>query len=218
MLAEARGLLARLQRYQIWPKLFILVGPSGVGKTSLCRMAIKTLGNLSYVISATTRARRPGEINGRDYYFLNEAEFLARKARGEFLETTKIYHSYYGILRDEIQRKLQRGKSLIMDLDIRGLVHLKRAYGRQAVGIFILPPSITELQRRYAHRTSAQDEDPQVRLGALQKELRWLERELSRAEPRVDYLLVNKVFKISVQSLIEIIKIEQQRIIGGNRL
>ncbi|MEO0131392.1 MAG: hypothetical protein ABIK73_00400 [candidate division WOR-3 bacterium] len=218
MLAEASRILKELQRLRYWPKLFVLVGPSGVGKTSLCRLAVKTRGNLSYAISATTRAPRPGERDGQDYYFLSLEEFLAKKARGEFIETTRIYNSYYGLLRHELEGKLQKGQSVIMDLDIRGLIHLKAYYRAQAVGIFILPPSIKELHKRYLARREARDENPAVRLYALSAELGWLKQELSRPKPRVDYVLINKELGASVQNLIQLIKHEEQRIIGGGKV
>ncbi|MCS7258372.1 MAG: guanylate kinase [candidate division WOR-3 bacterium] len=215
MLSEETKLLKEILAKAKTPKIFILVGPSGVGKSTLCQLATKKIKNLSYVVSATTRPKRPYEQDGKDYYFMSETDFLAYKAKGEFLETTRIYNSYYGILKSEIHKKLQSKKNLIMDVDIQGLINIKKHYPRNSVGIFILPPSIKELQQRYKMRARAEQEDPAVRLKALAAELSWLKAELYKKNPKVDYILINSKLNESVSKLVAIIKTEQVRITGG---
>ena len=127
-------------------KLLIITAPSGAGKTTIVKHLLKTLSALRFSVSATNRARRPMEINGRDYYFLTTERFLHMVDQGAFLEWEEVYtEQYYGTLRSEVDRILAEGKTVIFDIDVKGALNLKMTYGDQALAVFIQPPSLDEL-------------------------------------------------------------------------
>ncbi len=132
-------------------RLFVVSAPSGAGKTTLCSAARRHLPDLVYSISSTTRAPRPGEQDGRDYFFVTEAQFRDGIEEGKWAEWAKVHGNYYGTSADFIQRHLDAGRDLLMDIDVQGARQILQRYP-MACTIFIMAPSLAELRRRLVAR------------------------------------------------------------------
>ncbi len=141
-------------------KIIVLSAPSGTGKSSIIRrlMDYPEL-NLGFSVSATSRAPRGEEKHGKDYYFISHEEFVSRAANGDFVEWEEVYPgTCYGTLKSEVDRVTDEGRNIIMDIDVKGGLNVKKLYDGQALTIFILPPSKEELERRLRGRaTDAED-------------------------------------------------------------
>jgi guanylate kinase len=172
--------------------LFIISAPSGAGKTTLCKEVIDILPNLRHSVSYTTRAPRPGEVRGRDYFFVSPAEFAGMVAAGEFAEWAEVHGNRYGTAITTLEEYRAQGVDVILDIDCQGARQLKERYG-EGVFIFILPPSFHELRRRLDLRNSDSDEVKDRRIkGAAEeiKESRWY-----------DYIIINDVYSKAVEEL-----------------
>jgi guanylate kinase len=159
--------------------LVVVSGPSGSGKTTLCRAAAD-VEPVYYTVSCTTRAQRPGEVDGRDYFFLSEEDFVARIAAGEFLEHAHVHGRRYGTLKSQVLPMLAEGRDVIMDLDIQGAAQLRscadRDIRRALVDLFIMVDGIEELRARLSGRRSETEEELALRLrNALAEMLHWRE-------------------------------------------
>jgi guanylate kinase len=135
------------------PKLFVVTGPSGAGKGTLIKSLLERRSDLELAVSATTRARRPGEVDGKDYHFLSEDEFLERVERGEFLEHVVYVSGRYGTLRSEIERIFATGRSCVLELETIGAKSVQESWPG-AVTIFVEAPSFEELERRLRERAT----------------------------------------------------------------
>jgi guanylate kinase len=136
------------------PRLFVVTGPSGAGKGTLIRRLVERRRDLAVAVSATTRARRPGEEDGRDYHFLSEAEFERRVEAGDFLEHVDyVSGQRYGTLREEVERILASGRSCVLELETQGAKEVQ-ATTPEATTIFVQPPSFAELERRLRERAT----------------------------------------------------------------
>jgi len=174
----------------------ILSAPSGGGKTSIARELLAAREDLGYSVSCTTRTPRPGEMDGRDYFFLSRAEFARRRERGEFAESAEVHGNLYGTLRSEVQRVLDAGKHVIMDIDVQGAQQFLRVFP-QSVTIFVLPPSGDVLLDRLRQRqTESKDQLAKRLLSALQElqAVEWYEYvvvndELAKAVHRVSAII-----------------------------
>jgi guanylate kinase len=181
-------------------RLFVITAPSGAGKTSLIDALMRDDPSLKLSISYTTRAPRPGEKNGLDYHFVDDATFLAMRGRGEFLESAEVHGYRYGTSKRVITDALARGDDLILEIDWQGARQVRAIYP-EAVGIFILPPSIEELERRM--RARGQDSDAVIR------------RRLENARGEMDhagefnYAIINKDFDTARRKLAEVIRAER---------
>lgn len=165
-------------------KLVIFSAPSGSGKSTIIQSLLNRDLNLSFSISATSRAPRGTEKNGVEYYFISPEEFRQRIANGEFLEYEEVYAGkFYGTLKSEVERILDSGRNVIFDVDVVGGLNIKKYYGDQALALFIQPPSIEELEKRLKHRAT---DAPEVIASRVAK----AEYELSFA-PRFDHIIVN---------------------------
>lgn len=155
--------------------LGVISGPSGSGKTTLCRRA-RTEENCYYTISATTRAPRPSERDGVDYYFLTEEEFHRRVREGEFLEWAEVYGRCYGTLRSEVVPHLEMGEDVLMDLDVQGAASVRRLADpliqRAHFDVFVMPPTFAELAARLEGRQSDTAEVRAYRLAEAEEEMR----------------------------------------------
>jgi guanylate kinase len=172
--------------------LFIISAPSGAGKTTLCKEVIDILPNLLHSVSYTTRAPRPGEVCGRDYFFVSPAEFANMVAAGEFAEWAEVHGNRYGTAIKTLEEYRAKGVDVILDIDCQGARQLKERFG-EGVFIFILPPSFRELRRRLDIRNSDSDEVKDRRIkGAAEeiKESRWY-----------DYIIINDVYSKAVEEL-----------------
>lgn len=179
-------------------RLFIFSAPSGSGKTTIVHEVLKHFDSFGFSISATTRAPRAHEIDGKDYFFLTKEAFLAKVAAGEFLEYEEVYAgTYYGSLTSEIERVLRSGKNLLFDVDVFGGLNIKQYYGDKATAIFIQPPSVEVLRERLVMRGT---ETPET----LAKRIAKAEHELSFA-PKFDFIIVNDVLQEAVARTIAII-------------
>lgn len=166
-------------------KIIVVAAPSGCGKSTIIN-ALLELGdlNLGFAVSATTRQPRGDEKHGVNYYFLSEDEFRDRIAEGGFVEFEEVYPGrFYGTLRSEIDRITSQGHNIILDLDVNGALRVKQIYGRQAMTLFIEPPSIDELRRRLEFRGTESQDVIDVRVDRAQYEI-------SRA-PEFDQRVVN---------------------------
>ena len=180
--------------------LFVITAPSGAGKTSLINALLREDPRLKLSVSYTTRAPRPGEQDGREYHFVDEATFLAMRERGEFLESAEVHGYRYGTSKRVIEEALSRGEDLILEIDWQGAAQVRRLYP-ECVGIFIHPPSIEELERRM--RSRGQDAEAVIR-----RRLENAREELAHAG-EFEYAIINKDFETAKQSLAEIIRKER---------
>lgn len=160
---------------------FVVSGPSGVGKTTLVRQALRDIPGLRLSVSCTTRAPRPGEVDGRDYHFVTEDAFRAGLAAGRFLEHAEVYGNLYGTPRKELD-PLADGTSVLLDVDVRGAAQV-RAAGVAAVHVFLLPPSLAALEARLRARSTDDD-------ATIARRMSQAAEQLAEA-PRYDYVVVN---------------------------
>ena len=182
--------------------LFVITAPSGAGKSSLIDALLKDDPHLRLSVSYTTRAPRPGEVNGREYHFVDEKPFLAMLERGEFLESAEVHGNRYGTSQAVIRKALARGQDLLLEIDWQGAQQVRRLYP-ECTGVFILPPSVAELDRRM--RLRGQDADSVIR-----RRLASAEEEISHA-PEFNYVIINKDFEVAKQDLQAIIRVEHLR-------
>ena len=153
-------------------KLIIFSAPSGAGKTTIVRHLLEKNLNLEFSVSATSRAPRHNETNGKDYYFLTTDEFSKKISNGEFLEWEEVYKGvYYGSLKSEVERIRNHGKNVIFDVDVVGGLDIKKIYGDEARAIFVQPPSIDELLSRLQNRSTETEEKIQMRIAKAEQEL-----------------------------------------------
>lgn len=153
-------------------KLLIFSAPSGSGKTTLVKHLMQHIDNLSFSISATSRKKRGGEIDGRDYYFLTADEFRKKIENDDFVEWEEVYRDrYYGTLKSEVERIRNSGKNVVFDVDVVGGVNIKKLYGNDALAIFVMPPSIEALRERLENRGADNESDIETRIGKAAHEL-----------------------------------------------
>jgi guanylate kinase len=182
-------------------KLFVITAPSGAGKTSLIKALLEDEPGLKLSTSYTTRKPRPGEQNGREYHFVDEPTFLAMRDRGEFLENAQVHGNRYGTSRKVITETLERGQDLILEIDWQGARQVRSLYP-DCIGIFVLPPSIEELERRLRGR--GQDAE-----GVIRQRLTNAQAELAHAG-EFKYAIINKDFNIARQELASIVRKERR--------
>jgi len=153
-------------------KCIIVSAPSGAGKTTIVHHLIQAGLNLSFSISATSRALRGNETDGKDYYFLGIEGFKAQIEAGAFLEWEEVYpDQFYGTLRSEIERIWKNGKHVIFDVDVIGGLNLKKIFGDQALSVFIMPPTVESLKKRLTSRGTESDEKIALRISKAKSEL-----------------------------------------------
>ncbi len=152
------------------PRVFVITGPSGVGKGTLIRTLLERVPALELAVSATTRAPRPGEADGRDYHFLTEEEFERRVRDGEFVEHATYSGRRYGTLRAELERRLAAGRSVLLEIELQGARQVAREVP-EAVRIFIAPPSAESLRNRLVGRGTDAAEEVEARLRTADEEL-----------------------------------------------
>jgi guanylate kinase len=181
-------------------KLFVIAAPSGAGKTSLIDAVMREDPSLKISVSYTTRAPRPGEKDGVDYHYVDDATFLAMRERGEFLESAEVHGNRYGTSKTVILDAAQRGEDLILEIDWQGARQVRKLFPG-CVGIFILPPSVEELERRM--RSRGQDADAVIR-----RRMENAREELAHVG-EFKYAIINKDFDVAKRELSEIIQKER---------
>lgn len=181
-------------------KLIIISAPSGCGKSTIIGEIINNVElNLAFSISATTREPRRGESDGINYYFLSENEFKQAIANDELVEYEEVYPGrYYGTLKKEIERICQLGKNVILDIDVKGGINVKKQYGNDALSIFIMPPSIEILRHRLLSRGTDTIEAINERVGKAEYEISFAKQ--------FDCHIINDVLKTAISETEQIIK------------
>ena len=154
-------------------KIIIITAPSGAGKTSIVRYLLKKYpAKLSFSISATTRKAREGEVNGKDYYFITPEDFKKHIGNDEFVEWEEVYEgAFYGTLKSELQRIWNDNKIPLLDIDVKGAIHVQQQYPETTLAMFIEPPSIDELKRRLNSRGTESEESLTARISKASYEL-----------------------------------------------
>ncbi len=178
-------------------RLLVVSGPSGVGKGTLIAHARQRLPELVLATSATTRPRRPGEVDGRDYHFLSEDEFQRLVKEGAFLEHVDFAGYRYGTLRDEVDRRLADGTSVVLEIDVPGAREIRRLRP-DAVMVFIAPPSIDELEQRLRTRGANSEEE-------IARRVRIAEREMA-ASSEFDHVIVNDDINRAAEELVQVFR------------
>ena len=184
--------------------LLILSSPSGAGKSTLARRLMDWDATIRFSVSATTRAPRPGEVDGREYYFRSREDFLAMTAAGEMLEHAEVFGNFYGSPRGPVEQAMSAGRDTLFDIDWQGGQQIRNsALGRDVVSIFVLPPSIAELERRLRGRGQDSDAVIEGRMAKSRDEIsHWAE---------YDYVLVNDDLDRTFDSLTTILEAERLR-------
>ena len=183
-------------------RVFVITGPSGVGKGTLIRLLRERVPELELSVSATTREPRPGEENGIDYHFLSDDEFAQSVDAGEFVEWAEYSGRRYGTLRSELQRYLDAGHPVVLEIEVQGARQVREAMP-EAVQVFIAPPSVEALRARLVGRGTDAPEDVEARLATALEEL--------EAEKEFEYVVVNDRLEQATEELAEIVRGELER-------
>lgn len=184
--------------------IFILSAPSGAGKTTISRAALKAIKGLEPSVSLTTRAPREGETDGLDYHFVNDREFNRRLKGDELAESARVFEASYGTPRAPLECAVAAGRDILLDIDIQGARQIRANYPHDAVTIFVLPPSFSELEERLRRRAT-EDE------AAISRRLKRAREEAS-AFPEYDYLIINAEVTDSISRLEAIVNAERLRV------
>lgn len=182
--------------------IFVLSAPSGAGKRTVLKRVFDSDSRLGYSISATTRPRRKGETEGHDYYFLDRNEFQRRIESGDFVEWAEVHGNLYGTLAEELGRLTGSGMDTVLELDVQGMRNLKTR-GLEIVSVFVMAPSLDELERRLRARATDHPEVIALRLGNALDEI--------AARHEYDYVIVNGHLDDAVEDLRAIIRAERCR-------
>lgn len=181
--------------------MFVLSSPSGAGKSTLSRMLTEKVSDLRMSVSVTTRAKRPGEIEGQDYYFIDKAKFDAMARADELLESAPVFDNHYGTPREPVRNALAAGQDVLFDIDWQGTQQLREKARDDVVSVFILPPSAADLEKRLHKRAQDSDEVIQGRMSRASHELsHWAE---------YDYVVVNRDVDVAFGELKTILKAER---------
>tara|TARA_Y100001970_G_scaffold153_1_gene153 strand:- start:1254 stop:1898 length:645 start_codon:yes stop_codon:yes gene_type:complete len=181
--------------------MFVLSSPSGAGKTSLSRKLLELDNELFLSISYTTRPPRPGEIDGEDYFFVDNDDFELMREKDEFLEYAQVFDYYYGTPRKPVEKILAMGRDILFDIDWQGTQQLMSNSQDDLVKVFVLPPSIEELERRLKKRKQDDNEIIKKRMSKASDEMSHY--------PEYDYILINDEFDNTIQKIINILSAER---------
>ena len=181
----------------------ILSSPSGGGKTTIAKELLRRRTDMGYSVSCTTRLARPGESDGQDYYFISPEQFEAARAGGEFAESAEVHGNMYGTLRREVDRVLQSGRHVVMDIDVQGARQFVQAYP-EAVTVFLIPPDAEVLLARLRGRGTESSDSLARRLRSAVEEL--------RAVDLYGYLVVNEDLEEAVRAVSAIVDSESRRL------
>lgn len=183
--------------------LYIVSAPSGAGKTSLVKALLASDSAVRKSVSFTTRKPRPGEENGREYHFIETAEFEAMAARGAFLESALVHGNRYGTSREWVIERTARGQDIVLEIDWQGAAQVRRLHP-QVVSVFILPPSLADLEARLRERAQDGDDTIRRRLAAAPGEIAHFEE--------FDYVIINDDFNRAALDLASIIRAERLKL------
>ncbi|MDZ7750702.1 MAG: guanylate kinase [Gammaproteobacteria bacterium] len=177
--------------------LFVVSAPSGAGKTSLVRALLEAMPGVILSISATTRPARPGEQDGRDYFFVDREDFQQRRAQDAFLEHAEVFGNFYGTPRDWVEERLAEGLDVVLEIDWQGARQVRERMPAVS-GIFVLPPSVAALAERLAGRGQDDEEVIARRMAAAREEIRHYDE--------FDYIVVNDDFDVALEDIKAIIR------------
>lgn len=181
-------------------KIIIITAPSGAGKTSITRYLLEQFPDLAFSVSAATRQARHNEQHGRDYYFLAEEDFKHKIAANEFVEWEMVYEGkYYGTLRSELERMWQENKVPVLDIDVKGAIHVQQQFPEQCLSIFIQPPNTGELQKRLESRGTETPESLATRLSKASYEMSF--------KDSFDVIIVNDILVQAQQKAKEVVEV-----------
>ncbi len=181
--------------------LLVLSSPSGAGKTTITQRLVASDSKVRISISTTTRPKRRGEIDGTHYRFVSEQDFRASIAKNEFLEYAQVFGNWYGTPRSPVERALRSGLDVVTDVDWQGTQQLKQNFRDDMVSVFILPPTIVELERRLKSRAQDDEKVVQERMAKANDEMsHW---------PEYDYVIVNSDLDEAVAAVVEILQVER---------
>lgn len=183
--------------------LYIVTAPSGAGKTTLVRLLLEQDADIGLSISYTTRAPRTGEENGVAYHFIDTSDFLARVGQGEFLEWAEVHGNYYGTSRTWIEAQMATGRDVLLEIDWQGAQQVRKVF-RDAIGVFILPPSMAELERRLSGRGTDSGEVIARRLAAARDEMRHV--------GEFDYVIINNDLQVALTDLLSVVRTTRLRL------
>ncbi len=181
-----------------YDKVVIVSGPSGVGKSTICKKVAKQLNNVYLSVSVTTRPRSQAEVDGRDYWFISENEFQRRIDKGELLEYAEVFGHLYGTPKDKVEEALQDARTVILEIDVQGAKKVKRIY-RDAVMIFVFPPSQRELAERMKLRGRENGQSAEERLEGASGEM-------AAAWQYYKHMVINEDLQQAVNEMVEIIQ------------
>ncbi len=179
--------------------LFVFSGPSGSGKTTLAKEIAGRSTNIKFVISYTTRVKRDGEVDGRDYHFVGQQEFESMKEKGEFAEWAEVFGNYYGTPLERVNELLDSGKDVLLEIDVKGAKQIREKFNH-SIHIFILAPDIEELQQRLVKRRTDSDKEINRRLNLAGKEM--------DERNNYDYIITNKDLDQTLAEIKRIIETE----------
>lgn len=182
-------------------RIFVISAPSGSGKTTICKRVLKKIKGILPSVSVTTRRPRPDEKNGKDYYYISKSEFKKKVKNGGLLEWEKNFGNFYGTPKDFVLRKTEEGKDVLLSIDVKGAIEVKKKFPQSAL-IFVKPPSLSELSSRLKKRNTDRGSE-------IAKRLKIAEKELSYAD-RYDYVVVNSRLEDAVGEVISIIAKERK--------
>jgi len=182
--------------------LLVVSGPAGVGKGTICKEFLKRNNNVYYSVSATTRSPREGEVDGVNYYFKTKEEFKRLIAEDKLLEYATFCNNYYGTLRDEVEKRLNAGDDIILEIEVQGAMQMKEKYAN-GVYIFVLPPSFEELESRLINRGTETMDIVKKRLNRALEEFELISR--------YDYILVNDIIEEATAKLEAIVAAEKAK-------
>jgi len=179
-------------------KIIIITAPSGAGKTSITRHLLRQLPQLAFSVSAATRAARGEEKDGVDYYFMSTQAFQHKIQENEFVEWEMVYEGkYYGTLKSELQRLWSEGRVPVLDIDVKGAIHVQKQFPLSSLSIFIEPPSVNELKRRLQSRGTETDESLQARVNKAAYEISF--------KQHFDHIIVNDNLENACRQAMELV-------------
>ncbi len=179
-------------------KLIILTAPSGAGKTTITKHLLSTFDTLAFSVSATTRKRRPHEVDGKDYYFITTAHFKELIEKQAFVEWEEVYENQlYGTLKSEVERLWSLGKDIVFDIEVKGAMNIKKQYPDKSFAIFVKPPSPETLYERLRNRRTESEDSLQKRIARAAEELTY--------ENKFDAVLVNDNLEVALKEAEEMV-------------
>ncbi|HHV46179.1 MAG TPA: guanylate kinase [Tissierellia bacterium] len=183
--------------------LLVISGPSGSGKGTVCKKLLERNEKLVFSVSATTRKPRPGEIDGVNYFFIDDKKFDEMIENNKFLEYASVHGNRYGTPVDFVMNEIEKGEIVILEIDVQGAIQIKEKY-KEAVFIFLVPPSMNELKNRIVKRGTESQEDIDLRLKNALNELKFVDK--------YDYIVINDEVDEAVSKIEAIIKAEKLRV------